>query len=346
MNSEKLYFNTQEYHDAVIEDIQNAKEQVWIEMYIFEPDEIGKKYLSALKKAHERGVDVRLLCDSVGSFNLRGTRLNFLKFYHPVPRLFKGKFFKRLFTLNNRDHRKMVVIDQKIVYGGSINIMNQNWQELGVKLTGNNGLFATFAFLFQWSKFEFRRRNRILKIPLRNPAIRLTQGFRLRHYFVNDFLNRMKNANKKIYLASPYFAPKRRIMKKLKNAALRGVDVRLLLTENHDIYLFKFLQMQYLRELVKHGVKVYLFKGSFLHAKTYIVDDWVSVGSSNLNHRSILHDLEIDFTISIEENKKLIQQYFFEDQTKYDVVDLNYYSNWSTFKVFVSKIIYYLRYWS
>ncbi len=343
--SETLYFDGDEYYAELIRDIDKAQALITVEMYIFEADPLGERVFQSLERAAQRGVQVYLLLDGVGSHRFiqalqnRDYHANIrVKVYNPHPWSFSyahlsdvfraGQLFlKRLLGVNRRNHRKIITVDERTAYTGSFNVtidhskehrQDEAWHDIGLKLTGWIAPLFVLSLMKSWGMAAFfRYRRRMPKkrfIRFNHPDLRLNQDFRLRRALYKDFLRRLKRSKKRIWLSTGYFQPKRRIIRLLKLAAQRGVDVRILLSTKSDVFYYALLQTYYHHELVRAGVKIYEFDPTVIHAKNYFIDEWVTVGSTNLNYRSFMHDLEVDIRIQHPDNKKLLQENFLGQQ--------------------------------
>lgn len=338
--TERVFFDGDDYFHSLISDIDKAQSLITIEMYIFNDDILGRKIASHLINAHARGVKVEIIVDGIGSFafyeKLYGifhTRGIFVKMYNPLPfyHPYYGKlsfskkwqaFFLRLFRLNNRNHRKIFTIDQNIMYAGSYNITSEHtrlnlaraWQDMGVRVTGENVKIAILNFKRTWRLKEYFKLRKVMKktkhLGWKKSPLRLNHTLFMKQYFYRNFLDRIQKSQQKVWLTTPYFIPKRGLIRALGKAAQRGVDVRLLLSSKTDVELFRTLQLFYYSYLIRKGVKVFQYTDTILHAKNYIIDDWTTVGTTNLNHRSLIHDLEVDLVIQDPENLKLIENQF------------------------------------
>src|SRR5690606_1652255 len=316
------------YFQSLLQDIQEAQKSITIEVYMFSEDTLGLKIQDALIKARERGVHIQIIIDGIGSHELStsflkrfyesGIRIkvyNPLPFYHPLyGKLNWSKKFlitnKRALRINKRNHRKIFIIDESILYTGSFNISAPHtsyhydlaWKDMGVRVSGESVSFGTLNFKKNWKLRDYYRYRKFLKkkkslFQWKQFPLRLNQNLLMRNYFFNDFVRRIKKSQKRIWLTTPYFIPKRRRIKLLARAAQKGVDVTILISDKSDVPFFQTLQYFYYSYLLKKGVKIYHYTNTVLHAKNFIIDDWITIGSSNLNHRSFIHDLEADFII-------------------------------------------------
>jgi cardiolipin synthase len=167
----------------------------------------------------------------------------------------------------------------------------------------------------------------------------------MKRYFYKNFLQRIKKAEKKIYLMTPYFIPKRRMIRALGKAAKRGVDVRILISLKTDVKFFKWLQYFYYAYLLKKGVKVYQYTDSVLHAKNYIIDDFMTIGSTNLNHRSFMHDLEVDLVIQDVDNRKKVEEHFIASSESQRAITLEGLKQRPLWDRILSRLFFTFKYW-
>ena len=377
----QLYFSGDAYFKAALAAIDQAQDEVFIESYIFDLDPIGLRFLNALSRAKDRGVQVRLLVDGIGSFNwLRDLQIRCqkaqipLRIYHPLPlwpRLrFSWRALRRWLLLfrriNQRNHRKVIIIDEKKVFLGSLNITQVHAEEfMGGKAWRDTGVEMDFqtpssdlqelreAFLVTWRKCQGHRmkvypRHLLKRLGrLRAPQGRFRLNSRIwwRFFLMKDLLNRIRLAKTRILITNAYFLPRRPVLIALRRAARRGVQVGLCLPEKSDHWFMREVARSLYHRLLKGGVKIYEYKPRVLHAKTIVVDDWAAVGSYNLNHRSLLHDLEVETIVT---ETPLIEQLV--SQWEIDVKESRAVSpreiegafflrRWS------SQIIFWFRYW-
>lgn len=374
--SEQVYFEGDDYFRSLLQDIDAAKSSITIEVYMFLNDSLGKKVQEALIRARERGVHIQIIVDGIGSYEMDqkfidrlhqvGIKLrvyNPLPFYHP----FYGnltwlkKFrvtHKRTWRMNKRNHRKIFIIDEDILYTGSFNITaihttehtEKAWQDMGVRVTGPNVKFGTLNFKKNWKLRDYTRYKRYLRksgsqFSWKTFPLRLNQNLLMRKFFFNELLRRLRTSESKIWLTTPYFVPKRKLIRALAQASRRGVDVTVLISQKSDVPFFRTLQYFYYGYLLKNNVKIYHYTNTVLHAKNYIIDDWMTIGSSNLNHRSFLHDLEVDLIILSDENKKKVEEHFQsslvqENKITQDVLDKRHWLD-----KLVGRILFTFKYW-
>lgn len=373
--TEELFFDGDQFFDRLIKDIEAARDSITVEVYIFNDDLLGRKMAAHLVAAQIRGVKVQVIVDGVGSYNfynrlsgLFSKRGVTVKTYNPLPFLhpFYGKvnflrklqiYVLRFLRLNKRNHRKIVTIDEHILYSGSFNFTAEHtsfhhaskWKDMGVRVSGQMVKYAVLNFKRNWKLRDYYRYKKVLKkLPRsnwRHSPLRMNHTLMMKRYFYKNFLNNIHRAQKRIWFVTPYFIPRRRIIRLLGAAAARGVDVRLLTTWKTDVKLFRTLQFFYYPYLLSKGVKVFQYSDSVLHAKNYIIDDWMTIGSTNLNHRSLIHDLEVDLVVQDEENKKKVEEHFLEMTGKLELVTIEKMKGLTFADRMMSRLYFLFRYW-
>lgn len=373
--TEEVFLDGDKYFDRLINDIDQAAHFITFEMYIFNDDPLGRKITEHLLAAHSRGVKVQIIVDGVGSydffnrlhdvFNKKGIPIkmyNPLPFYHP----YYGRltllrrmqvFFIRVLRMNRRNHRKIITIDGNIMYIGSFNITAEHtslhsgpaWKDMGVRVSGEFVKFSVLNFKKVWKLRDYYRYKKQIKSfqypNWRHAPLRLNQTVFMKRYFYKSFLNKFKNSEQRIWLMTPYFIPKRRLIRVLGNAAARGVDVRVLISFKTDVPMFRTLQYFYYGYLLKKGVKVYQYTDTILHAKSYIIDDWMTIGSTNLNHRSLMHDLEVDLIIQEESNQRIIEKNFIESTRDKNSISIEALNRRPFFDRFLCRLFFLFKYW-
>ncbi|MYM62299.1 phosphatidylserine/phosphatidylglycerophosphate/cardiolipin synthase family protein [Pseudomaricurvus sp. HS19] len=334
-STEQLFDGGDSYFRQLLQELATARHSIDIEVYIFQLDTLGEKILQALVDAARRGVRVRLLMDGIGSSlhaNSISQRLEDaggdVRIYHPLPWqlshyrrslrrggvLDKALYFLR--KINRRDHRKLIVIDGTALWTGSLNIAavhlsdeqgGANWHDYGVRLTGPLVAELQTDFSALWERRKFSA----VKHPLRRYWHNLTRWARRRKNL--QLVNRIRRARSRVWVMSAYFAPSAKVVRALKRSASRGVDVRILVPARSDIHLFPLLTATYYKDLLSAGVRVFEYLPEVLHAKLLIIDDQHILGSTNFNHRSYLHDLELDLFLHQADSKAQLQAWFARD---------------------------------
>jgi cardiolipin synthase len=373
--NEEIFLDGDQYFARLIQDIQAAKELITVEVYIFNHDELGRKIASHLIAAYQRGVKVQIIVDGVGSLNFfEGLHQIFfksgikVKMFHPLP--FYHPFFgripfrkkiqaliKRLWNLNQRNHRKIFTIDHQIMYLGSFNITaehtsyfgEQKWKDTGVRVFGKQVGIAVLHFKRNWQLREFFRYRKMLRSQRikdsRQSPLRLNHSLLMRRIYARDMLKRIRRSQNRIWLVTPYFIPTRSVILALAKAAKRGVDVKILISSKSDVRLSQILQYFYYPYLLKKGVKIFHYAETILHSKTFIIDSWITVGSSNLNHRSLLHDLEVDLIIQGHENQAVIVDDFKRSTPLETEITLDLLKQRTFMDQFLCRLFFIFKYW-
>lgn len=362
----KFYHDQTTFHKALLDIVDHAQTSIYVEFYIFDFDEVSLRFLAALRAARQRGVYVQVLVDGIGSQSsldqieryCRAAQIHF-RVYRPLP--WTSRFFKKLpramwFKVgtwmrksNRRNHRKMVIIDENEAMIGSFNMTQNNWRDSAALVTGSGVETFVLAHKMAWFKsrrFGFFRRRHVSKFrkQLRevNPFVRINATTLLRRYFYRDLLRRIRTAQKRIYLVTPYFLPRGSLIRTLRKAAKSGVEIKILIPSRTDVQILRWVAHFFIRLLEKTGVLFFEFQPRILHAKYYIIDDWAALGSQNLNHRSFLHDLESEIIIQDEANLSLLLKQF-SDDLAHSKPSSSFKKR--TFTTFLGRIILALRYW-
>ena len=363
------------YFSSLLDDIKNAKSSIDFETYIFENDDAGKMLADAFCEAASRGVKIRILVDGVGtpalSKNIFGCmdKVNIVtKVYHPLPWIIthwkyshdkNGSLWQRLINIlsniNARDHRKMCIIDQNIVYIGSANISNHLldrngrehvWRETSVKLTGINTEKLQYAFERAYNHIAVKKQLQAAFCKLDpDPVYRLNYSWRLRHIYYKTMLKRIANCKTRIWVANAYFVPDSKLLRKLIAARKKGIDVRILLPSKTDVFIVSLASKTFYSKLLKLGVSIYEYLPSILHEKVLIVDDWYLVGSSNLDYRSLKHDLEVDANLQTRDAQAILEKQFMIDIEHSKKINLGDIAKQSFIQYLLGRIILYVRYW-
>ncbi len=372
---QETIFNTgEDYFDALLNDIEQAQKNIDLETYSFDSDSLGKKISTALAEAAKRGLKVRVLVDGAGTRRWGSSFAKTLekagaetRVFHPFPwnlwslsrSYIKAplllKWIYLLLKMNSRNHRKVCLIDEKIAYVGSMNITQKhlkksagggNWRDTAVKLSHEDLSQLSEAFEIAWDHQPLKERVReAFRHVLRNPLIRLNYSRHRRRVLHKNLMRILSKCKQRIWITNAYFVPDNVLLKELRNAANTGVDVRILLPKTSDVWMMTWASATFYQNLIKSGVRIFEYLPSFLHAKTLIADDWVLVGSSNLNYRSLLHDLEVDINITTPEAKKVLEQQFLEDLKHSKELSLDEWQQRPLWQRILGRLTLYLKYW-
>ncbi len=336
----EVYHDGDRFFEALESAMQEAKHSIDMESYIFMLDQAGERVLHALQAATARGVRVRLAVDGIGSstwtraLRQRATDARILfKVYHELPweRWWRGgragpgrrRLSAVLRRLNARNHRKVCIIDGVRAFVGSMNVAayhlpslvgGEAWRDTGVSVEGSDVAVLSDSFEEIWIGSWRRLRRRLKKKRAQSSElVRLNLRHKQRQANYIDLLIRTVRARQRVWITNAYFVPDGSILRALAIAARAGVDVRILVPRFSDIVFMPWIASAFHLGLLRAGVKVFEYQRSILHAKTMLIDDWGLVGSSNLNHRSLLHDLEADVVLADEKACQALESQFLQD---------------------------------
>jgi cardiolipin synthase len=283
--------------------------------------------------------------------------------YHPVPGILQWltpKFFTRT---NRRNHRKTLIIDNETALVGSFNITqvhfekimgDKAWRDSGVHVTGEavESLTAAFELAWNYSKNippmppDSRLVKERIQIVTRwQHAVRLNVNERIRRQLYKDLCRRILHAQQTVYITTAYFLPKRALLKALAKAAQKGLDVRILIPGPSDIPFVKWAAAQIPYKLHQAGVQIFEYQPRILHAKYMIIDDWCSIGSLNMNHRSLLHDLEVEAVLTDANSLSNLRHQFSLDLSQSQPLSVSLYEQSPWWARWTAKILFKLRYW-
>ncbi|MDO7928618.1 phosphatidylserine/phosphatidylglycerophosphate/cardiolipin synthase family protein [Pseudomonas sp. KFB-139] len=312
-NHFQLLIDGPTFFPRMIAAIDRAEQQVDLELYLVEAGACADAIVRALAEAARRGVIVRCLFDDFGSQAFStGLRRQLtdagviLRFYNPIR-------WRRGIRNFYRDHRKVLVVDKALAVVGGTGVTDEfwepshpvsQWHEVMVEITG--------PLVIDWQALFDRQ----FHANLRRTAWRPMEDFGLRHLprapesgqglgrvayadarqhrdIVQSLVRTLNSGQKRIWLATPYFLPTWKVRRSLRKAALRGIDVRLLLTgPRTDHPSVRYAGHRYYPRLLRAGVKIFEYRPRFLHLKMVLIDDWVSIGSCNFDHWNLRFNLE------------------------------------------------------
>ncbi|XAJ80208.1 cardiolipin synthase [Buchnera aphidicola (Greenidea ficicola)] len=322
-NNIKILKKNKNIINNIIFDIKNAKKTIEIVFYIWQPGGKADDVAIELIKSAKRGIKCKLMLDSTGSSQffkskwfkkmkyvgikiVESLKINFLKF-----------FLKRI---DIRQHRKIIIIDNYIVYTGSMNLVDPKffkrssgvgkWVDLMIRIKGSIAITMSMIFFCDWEIETGKRKNPILfkKKKIKNikkktliQVIPSGSGF-LKNIIHKVLLTAIYSAKKKIILTTPYFVPSKQLFYAICLVAKRGIKVKIILPKYNDSFLVQWASRSFFTKLLKSGVKIYQFNKGLLHSKIILIDNQLSLfGTLNLDMRSIWLNFEI--TLIIDDNK-------------------------------------------
>ncbi|EDY86879.1 cardiolipin synthetase [gamma proteobacterium HTCC5015] len=367
---ERLFTVANQYFEGLLTDIAHAQKSIDMEVYIFAEDAIGQRLISALCAAAERGVSVRLLVDGAGSPWTITALLQQLRkaggearVYHPMPwRFWQWALAANRYALplrlmhffswvNRRNHRKVTMIDHRIAWLGSLNITadhlaldegGKGWRDTALRVQSKNCVELKRAFLQAWQHPSVKPSR--AKKPVSGQFM-LNYSRYLRRMQHKRVLRHIGRSKQRIWVTNAYFMPDAKLLRGLRYAAKRGVDVRLMLPAHSDIFFMPWASSHFYRELLEDGVRIFEYQTGMLHAKTLLIDHWGTVGSSNLNQRSLRHDLEVDAVLTCKDNVETLSKHFQNDLKHAKEVGRGGYIKLALWKRLIGRVALLLRYW-
>jgi cardiolipin synthase len=304
----------EETFDAIFEAIKNAKSFVHLQYYIFEEGELTERFYELFQKKINEGVEVRLIYDSVGSFSFRGKTIKRfknigVKIYPMMPL----RFGSLLFTLNYRNHRKIVIVDGCLGFTGGVNVSDKYikknsplgiWKDLHVQLEGPvvNSLHRIFIkdYHFASNKEMLLNEKYLPNIePIGESTVQIVSSGpdSKQPAVMQQYISMINSATKSIYIANPYFIPGTTLLQAIKIAALSGIQINLLIPKKSDSLMARYSMFSRFEELLVIGVNIYL-REDFSHSKVILIDNEVaSIGSGNFDYRSFEHNFEANAVI-------------------------------------------------
>lgn len=322
--------NGGETFQSVFAAIEAAQHHIHLEYYIFANDRIGNKMKDLLIGKAKKGVEVRVIVDDVGSWGLKERFFENLRTQGVEIYPFMEVRFPRLTSrVNFRNHRKLLIIDGKVGFTGGINIADRYvsglpklgpWRDMHLKIVGDAVAAMQVVFAADW----YFVINENLSGDEYFPPLSEKPGTPVQiaasgpdsdwETIGQAFFAAITNAKKSIYIITPYLMPPPSIIAALKIAALSSVEVRIIIPEFSDAIISKWSSFSYVEQLLEAGVKIYFFQEGFIHSKILVVDDVFStIGTTNLDFRSMETNFEVNAFIYEEEFTKKMIAHFMDD---------------------------------
>jgi cardiolipin synthase len=340
-------------YEAMFAAIENAKDHINMETFTIENDEIGQRFIKLLTSKQQSGVQVNLIYDSVGSLNtpkdffkeLKESGGNILEF-NPLNPLETRKEWE----VSRRDHRKLLIVDGQTAFVGGVNISSvyssgsfhrsredkdhPPWRDTHLRVEGPVVSEFQDLFMATWDeqKGDLLALREYYSVPdvHGNDVVRAIGSSPEEPYskMYVTLLSAINSAETQVYLTNAYFVPDPKLLAALKEAAQRGVDVRLLLPDTTDSVMVFYASRSYYDELLSSGVKIYEKKDAFLHAKTAMIDSvWSTIGSTNLDWRSFTYNQEINAVVLGQDFGKQMRILFEKDMESSKLITLEDWRN-------------------
>lgn len=343
----------------LFKDIENAKHHIHLEYFNFRNDSIANKLFDLLEKKVKEGVKVRAIFDAFGNWsNNKPLKKKHLRAYQEAG-IEIVKFDPIRFPWINhayhRDHRKIAIIDGKIGYTGGMNIADYyitglpeigEWRDMHVRIEGDAVQDMQKIFLDMWKKCTKQEINEkeyfpyeyIGYTPTQEKKVAIVDRYprRTPKIIRRTYANAIENAENSVQIINPYFTPTPIIRKAIKKAVDKGVKVEIMIPGKSDIKFSPDAALYIANKLRKEGANIYIFNGGFHHSKIMMVDSiYCTIGSANLNSRSLFYDFETNaFIFDNEETEELIG-IFEEDKKNSTLLTSEMYKKRSLWKKFV-----------
>lgn len=324
---------------AMIAAISAARTSISFETYIYEHDGTGQRFADALIERARAGVTIRFIVDAIGGFGmdaafvarLREAGIQMLE-YHPVAP------WRKRFNLVNRDHRKILVIDDEVGFTGGINIGDEyaavsdggaGWHDVHCELRGPVVIDLARVFRRTWlgeggapypapayPRDDAERPGTIAARVVDNSKRRRRGAIR------RAYLNAISAAQQTIWIENAYFLPDRGLRRALARAVARGVEVAVIVPGKNDVQAIRYAGLYLYGKLAARGIKVLRWRGPMMHAKTAVIDGvWTCIGSYNLDSRSFRYNLEVVVEVLDDQIGAEMQRQFTSDRAATDAFD-------------------------
>jgi len=340
---------------SMLQAMRSARQHIHMEMYIFEADETGTLFADAMKERVRAGVRVRLIYDAVGCI---GTPKEFFKDladsgvqvveYNPVS---AKNIVGSAASIQNRDHRKLLIVDGRVAFLGGINISNvygtgsgagsgasgrdvpfedRPWRDLQVRLEGPVVIDLQHAFQAQWERWKKEPlKDTALYPDVKAPGKHLVRAIAaspsskgLNPSYV-ALISAIESAETEVLITNAYFVPHPQLLQALQDAARRGVKVKLVLPSKTDNAVVYHAGRSFYTDLLEAGVRIYERKSRLLHAKSAVIDGvWSTVGSTNLDWRSLAYNDELNAVVLGPEFGAQMQGIFAKDVSNSEEITL------------------------
>ena len=359
-NQLKLLKSGEEKFIDLFQAIEQAKHHVHLEYFNFRNDSIANSLFELLGRKAKEGVEIRAIFDAFGNFSnnqplkkkhlkeIRAKGIDIVKF-DPL----RFPWINHVF---HRDHRKIVVIDGKIGYTGGMNIADYyieglpeigDWRDMHIRIEGTAVNELQDIFLDMWNKctkqgiggtayYPLKKDSINSSLPLKNVAIVDRYPRRNPKVMREVYAHAIENAENKIQIINPYFTPTKTIKRAIKKAVKKGTKVEIMIPGKSDIGFTPDAALYTANQLRKKGADIYIYNGGFHHSKIMMVDSlYCTVGSTNLNSRSLHYDYEVNAFVFDKETTHELIQMFQEDKEDSTLLTADMYKKRTPWKKFI-----------
>lgn len=350
-----IVYSGQDYFDRLEHLIDEAKESIHLQTYIFDEDETGKRVAEKLMLAARKGVTVFVLADAFGSYSLSRRFVDRLKESGVHFRFFSPLFSSESIYLGRRLHHKIIVTDKYNALVGGINIADKYhglkdepaWLDYAVYIKGDvcNYLHVLCSSFYDRKKFKEPKLNASRSSDT-DPLVRFSRNdwIRRKSEIVQSYTSLFNGAENELILVASYFVAGHTLKALLRKARKKGVEIKLILAGKTDLPLFKLAEKHLYRFLILNGIQIYEWPKSVMHGKAIIADEKnITIGSYNLNYLSHYRSIELNVDIKEWSSSSEFAQHL-EEITKNNCIKIdpeNHLKNESRFKRFINAFAYY-----
>jgi cardiolipin synthase len=344
-NDVKILQNGKNTFEAILNAIEGAEKHIHLEFYIFEDGKIGQKFKEALTRKAQAGVKVRLIYDAVGSWSVKKRFLTSLrKGGVDVVQFFPVRFPILASRVNYRNRRKIVVVDGSLAFVGGINVSDKYlgedpeygtyWRDTHLKIKGSGARCLQAVFIRDW--FFAKGEHIVLAQKSTLPMVESETYLQIASSgpdsdyasIMQAYFTAITSAKKHIYISTPYFVPNHAISVAIKTAAMRGIEVRMLVPEKSDSAFLDYGLKAYLEEFLEVGVKIHFYTKGFNHAKLIMVDgSFCSIGTANMANRSFDQNFEVNAIIYDKDTTEELEAGFLNDLKDSHELDFKEFRN-------------------
>lgn len=310
-NTVDLITEGREMLEMILQAIEGAQSFIHIEYYIFADDEAGRRVADALERKADAGIEVRMLVDDVGSWELPSAFFDEMKRHNVmIDSFLPVRFPKFTGHVNYRNHRKIVIVDGQVAFVGGMNMAQRyvdggetfgHWHDTHLRIKGDAINFIQSVFAYDWYMMKREELSENKYFPRHHTsasgtAIQVASSGPDAKWpaIMMGMFSIISRARHHVYITTPYLMPGETILTALKAAAMGGVDVRIIIPQKSDSWIADHCSKSYVKELLEANIRVYLYQDGFLHGKTLEADRTAAiVGSANMDFRSFEQNFEL-----------------------------------------------------
>lgn len=314
-NKVQLLINGEQTFDRIFKEIEAAEHSILVQFYIINDDQLGRQLQQALIKKAQQGLNIYFLYDQIGSPNLSSLFLKPMVNAGVHCSRFNPFKLHRRMQLNFRNHRKLIVIDNKSSFIGGHNIGDEylsrdaklgQWRDTHLQIDGPASLAAQLSFVedWHWAQGEILILDWIPYASSGNSNVLIIPGGAADTLETTSlsFVHLIQQAKQRLWIATPYFIPDLKVMGALQLAALKGIDIQIILPKKTDNLILTLAMKSYVAELSQLGISFHQYEAGFMHQKVMLIDqDICCIGSANLDNRSLRINFELNAIIECKQ---------------------------------------------